>query len=164
MLVKHRIDDVYERLIAVEQTVPATQDITLQPPFDGMLAQHLHHASIRRELAAVSVLWEILCQPDLLGDLVNSFESVGLGFIWPEDAKAVHVPPHHFPQEIAERRDVPGQSCAGFFDFDRRVPKIGELQGLANKTAISDRVCTHPPISRGSQSLQLGDQAAFTIE
>src|SRR5271156_2913835 len=98
--------------------MPAAQNVTLQPSFDGMLAEHLHYAAIWSKLTTSSVLWEILCQPDLLGDLVNSFESVGLGFIRPEDAEAVHVPPHHFPQEIAERRDVPGQSCAGFFDFD----------------------------------------------
>src|SRR5713101_8397560 len=111
-----------------------------------MLAQYLHYAAIRSEFAAVSVLMEVLCKPDLLGDFIDRLESIGLRFIRSEDAEAVHVPPHHFPQEIAECRDVPGQSCAGFFDFDPGAPKIGHIQGLANKTAVSDRVCAHPPI------------------
>src|SRR5271155_567660 len=120
--------------------MPTAQNVALEPSFDGMLAEYLHYAAIWSKLTAVSVLGEVRSEPDLLGDLVNCFEPVGLRFIRPEDAEAVHVPPHHFAQEIAERRDVPGQSCARFFDLDRRAPKVGHLQRLANKTAISDRV------------------------
>src|SRR5271166_6717976 len=144
--------------------MPAAQNVTFQPSFDGMLAEYLHYSAIWSELTSVSVLREVLSEPDLLGDFINRLESVGLRFIRPEDAEAVHVPSHHFPQEIAECRDVPGQSCAGFFDFDRRAPKIGHIKRLANKTAVGDRVCTHPPISLGSQSFQLRDQPAFAIE
>src|SRR5271170_1990862 len=129
-----------------------------------MLAEYLHYAPVWRKFTAISVLGEVLSEPDLLGDLVNGFESVGLSFIRSEDAKAIHVPPHHFPQEIAECRDVPGEGCAGFFYLDRRAPEVGHLERFANETAVSDRVCAHPPISFGSQSLQLGDQAARTIE
>src|SRR5208283_4629217 len=107
-----------ERLVAVEQTMSTAQDVTLQPSFDRMLAQHLHHASVGSKLAAVAVLREVLCQPDLLGDFINRLESVGLRFIRSEDAKAVHVQPHYFPDEIAERRDIPGRGCAGFFDLN----------------------------------------------
>jgi hypothetical protein len=99
--------------------MPAAQNVTLQPSFDGMLAEYLHYPPIWSKLTAVSVLGEVLSEPDLLGDFINRLESVGLRFIRPEDAEAVHVPPHHFAQEIAECRDVPGQSCAGFLDFDR---------------------------------------------
>src|SRR5208282_1026599 len=144
--------------------MPAAQNVTLQPSFDGMLAEYLHYAAIWSELTAVSVLREVLCQPDLFGDFINRFESVGLRFIRPEDAEAVHVQPHHFPQEIAESGHIPGQGCAGFFNLDRRSSKIGHIQGLAHKTAVSDRVCAHAPISLGSQGLQLGEQPTCFIK
>src|SRR5271155_3671005 len=114
--------------------MPPAQNVALKPSFDGMLADFLNYAAFWRNLPAVCALGEVRSEPDLLGDLVNCFEPVGLRFNRPEDAEAVHVPPHHFPQEIAERRDVPGQSCAGFFDLDRRAPKVGHLQRLSDKT------------------------------
>ena len=49
-----------ERLIAVDQTVPAAQKVALQPPFDGVLAEHLHDAAFGSEFAAVGVLREVL--------------------------------------------------------------------------------------------------------
>ena len=49
MLGEHRIDDADERLVAVEQPVPAGEQISLQPALALMLAEHLHHASLGRE-------------------------------------------------------------------------------------------------------------------
>src|SRR4051794_23860112 len=50
MLVEHRIDDVYERFVAVEDPVPAGEEVALQPPLAEMLRQHLQDASVWREL------------------------------------------------------------------------------------------------------------------
>src|ERR1041384_8735839 len=47
MLVEHRIDDVDERLVAGENAVPAGEEIAFEPAFALMLAQHLHHSSVR---------------------------------------------------------------------------------------------------------------------
>jgi hypothetical protein len=56
VLVEHRVDDVDERLVAVDQAVPAAEDVALQPPFQGVLAEHLHDAPVRGQVAAVGVL------------------------------------------------------------------------------------------------------------
>src|SRR6187402_1078115 len=40
MLVKHRSDDVNECLVAIEQAVPAGEQVTLQPAFALVLAEH----------------------------------------------------------------------------------------------------------------------------
>jgi hypothetical protein len=40
--------------------VPAAQDVALQPPFQGVLAEHLHDAPVGGQVAAVGVLREVL--------------------------------------------------------------------------------------------------------
>jgi len=40
VLVEHRIDDVDERLIAVEQSVPTGEQIAFEPPLALVLAEH----------------------------------------------------------------------------------------------------------------------------
>jgi hypothetical protein len=47
VLVEHRVDDVDERLVAVEQPVPARQQVTLEPALAEMLGQHLQHPAVR---------------------------------------------------------------------------------------------------------------------
>ena len=44
VLVEHRIDDVDERLVAVEQPVPPGEQVALEPALALVLAEHLHHA------------------------------------------------------------------------------------------------------------------------
>jgi hypothetical protein len=59
------------------QEAPAAEEVALQPPFQGVLAEHLHDAPVRGQVAAVGVLREVLAEPRLLGDLVHSVEPVG---------------------------------------------------------------------------------------
>jgi len=48
VLIEHRIDDVNERFIAIEETMPSGQEISLEPTLALVLAQHLHDPSIGR--------------------------------------------------------------------------------------------------------------------
>lgn len=50
VLAEHRVDDVNERLVTGGQTVATGQEIALEPTLTGMLAQDLHHATVRREM------------------------------------------------------------------------------------------------------------------
>ena len=43
VLVEHRVDDVGERLVAVEQPVAAGEHVALEPALAQVLGQHLHH-------------------------------------------------------------------------------------------------------------------------
>ena len=45
VLVEHRIHDMNERLVAIEKSMPSGKQITFEPAFALMFAQHLHHAS-----------------------------------------------------------------------------------------------------------------------
>ena len=58
MLVEHRVDDVDERLVAVEQPVAPGEQVTLGPALAKVLGQHLHHSTVRRKM---------IVTPDQLG-------------------------------------------------------------------------------------------------
>ena len=111
--------------------MPAAQDVTLQPPFHGVLAEHLHNSAVRCELPAVSILREVLAEPDLLTNFIDGLELVGLCLVWPEDAEVLHVLPHHFAEKIAEGGDATGQRRAGLLDFNAEAAEIGHVEWLA---------------------------------
>src|SRR5204862_3385575 len=49
VLVEHRIDNVGECLVGVEETVTAGEQIAFEPALTLVLAEHLEHSSVRRE-------------------------------------------------------------------------------------------------------------------
>ena len=118
VLIEHRVDDVDEGLIAVDQSMPAAQNVTLEPSFHRVLAEHLHNSTVRCKLPAVSIFRKVLAEPDLLTNFIDGLELVGLCLVWPEDPEVLHVSPHHFPEKIAEVGDATGHGLAGFLDFN----------------------------------------------
>ena len=49
VLVEHRVDDVDERLVTVEEPVATGQEVALEPALALVLGQHLHHAPVEGE-------------------------------------------------------------------------------------------------------------------
>lgn len=47
MLIEHRIDDMYERLVAGEETVTTRQQVSFEPTLAHVFAQHLHHDHVQ---------------------------------------------------------------------------------------------------------------------
>ena len=47
MLVEHRVDDVDERLVAVEEAMTTGEEISLEPSLALVFGQGLHHPAIR---------------------------------------------------------------------------------------------------------------------
>src|SRR6266550_3251913 len=84
MLVKHRIHDMNEGLIAREEPVTAGEQITLQPSLTHVLAQHFHHAAIPRQ---VLVDRESFLHPDFIRSLIYGIETVRCSFIRAKDAE-----------------------------------------------------------------------------
>ena len=106
VLVEHRVDDVGERLVGVEEAVAPGEQIALEPAEQRVLRQHLHDAAVARELAAVGVLRQHVGHPGLLAHLVDRLQPVGGGLVRAEDAEARRVVAHHVAQELAERLGV----------------------------------------------------------
>ncbi len=88
VLVEHRVDDVDERLVAVEEAVPAGQQVALQPALALVLGEDLHHPAVRGE---VVVGREDLGHPGLVGHLEDGAEAVRGGLVRAEDAEVLAV-------------------------------------------------------------------------
>src|SRR5579862_4631021 len=73
MLVEHRIDDVDEGLVAVEQPVASGEQVALEPAFALMLAEHFHYAPIGGEKLVIGYGF---CFPLSIGDVKNGLQAV----------------------------------------------------------------------------------------
>ena len=98
VLVEHRIDDVNERFVAGEEAVTAGEQVAFEPALALMLAQHLHHAAIGRDV--------IVAGNDLRGRAtVRHFEhgapAVRGRFVRAEDAEVFRILFHHVADELA---------------------------------------------------------------
>ena len=88
VLVEHGIDDVNERLVAGEEPVPAGEQVPFEPAFALVLAQHLHHAAVGRDV--------VVAGQDLRGrtpirHLEHGVPAVRGRFVRAEDAEVVRV-------------------------------------------------------------------------
>ena len=86
VLVEHRVDDVDERLVAVEQAVPAGQQVALEPALALMLGQHLHHPPVGRE---VVVAGEHLGVPGAVRHLEHRAQPVRCRLVRSEQAEPI---------------------------------------------------------------------------
>ena len=93
-----------EGLVAVQQAVTTGEQVAFEPAFDGVFAEHLHHASVRSDLGSVGVFRKCLREPGLAAGLVDSVELVGGVLVRAEHAEGRHVTPHDLAEECGERR------------------------------------------------------------
>ena len=82
MLVEHRIDDVDERLVAVEESMPPGEQVALEPALALVLAEHFHHAASGREKFVVRHGRGV---PLAFGDFKQRFQAVGERLVRAED-------------------------------------------------------------------------------
>ena len=101
VLVEHRIDDVDERLVAGEQAMAPGQQISLEPAFAEMLAQHLHDAAVGAEVDIDSL---DRGHPFLAGDFVDGLQPVRGGLVRAEQTEIllVEIELHHVAQEFSQ--------------------------------------------------------------
>ena len=82
MLIKHRIDDVNKSLVTIEQPMPAREQVSLEPAFALVFAEHFHHAPRGRE---EFIIGHGRTFPLTLRHFKQCFQAVGQGFVGPED-------------------------------------------------------------------------------
>ena len=144
VLIEHRVDDVHERLVAVEQSVPPGQQIAFQPALAQVLGEHLHHPTGRCE---VFIVGHGLRKPHLVGRLVDRVQAVGGGLIGSHQTEPVAVPRDHVPQERAEHPSGLMGLRARLRDGYRVLAKVGQVQVMQQQTAVGVRVGAHPPVT-----------------
>ena len=138
VLVEHRIDDMNECLVAVEQAVPAGERVAFEPPLAEVLAQHLHHPAIGRE---VIIDGERLRHPGPVGHVEDGAESIGDRFIGSHQA------------------EVPG--IVG--DDVTQIP-AQDLQLLGELATVRMRIRAHPASTGWWQRGQFRHQRPALVE
>ena len=130
VLVEHRVDDVDERLVAVEEAVPAGQQVALEPALAEVLAEHLHHAPVGREVVVARL---DLRHPGSVGLLEHGAEPVRGGLVGAEDAEVrrVLVAAHDVAQVGAEHARRLAGGLRRRRDVDREVAEVRQAAGRA---------------------------------
>lgn len=90
VLVEHRVDDVDERLVAVEHAVASGEEVPLEPSLALVLGEHLDDPARTGEVV-VGVAGQVAGVPDLVGRVEDSLEAVGRGLVRTEDPEVVRV-------------------------------------------------------------------------
>src|ERR1700732_447489 len=101
MLIEHRIDDVDEGLVAREQAMASREEVSFEPAFAQVLAQHLHYATIDAE---INIDLFNFRHPFLAGDFVNGIQSIRRGLVRAKEPEImfVEIELHHVAQEFSE--------------------------------------------------------------
>src|ERR1017187_6086970 len=122
MLVEHRVHDVNERFVTVEEAVSTGEEVPLQPSLALVLGKHLHHPAVGRQ---VVVTRPYLGIPGPVGDLEHVLQPVRCGLVRSEEAEGGRIGPYRVPEKLPEpsRRLVRLASWAR--DGDRIVTKVG---------------------------------------
>ena len=164
VLVEHRVDDVDERLVAVEQAVPAGQQVALEPAFALVLAEHrVQHPSGGSEELVTGFHRAV---PLAAGDLEDRAQHVRESLIGAEDPEVtlVLVQPGHVAQELAQDEGVLGVYRARRRHVHRVAAEVGHPQVPQQQAAVGVRVGAHPPVALGRELSQVRDERASLAE
>ena len=163
MLVDHRVDDVDERLVAVEQAVPAREQVPLQPALALVFGQHLDDAPGAGEML-VHLRPDELGVPLFVGRVENRLKAVRCGLVGTEDAEVVGIEPNHLGQPLTEHLGRFGHGRAGGGYVYAVLPEVGKPQILQQHPAVGVRIVTHPQRARGCQFGDCGVERAILVE
>ena len=161
VLVEHRVDDVDERLVAVEEAVPARQQIALEPALAEVLGEDLHHSTVGCE-AHVGRLR--LGEPAPVRHVEHVAQPVRGRLVGPEEPEVVRVLCDHVAEERAEH---PGRFARGrsrLRHVDRVVAEVGQNELSEQKAAVCVGRRAHPALALRRQVGELGDQRPVLVE
>ena len=161
VLVEHRVDDVDERLVAVEEPVPAGQQVALEPALAEVLGEDLHHAAVGREPLVVRLGSR---EPGAARHREDVAESVRGRLVRPEETEVVGVPGDHVAQERPEHPRRLARRRAGSSHVDGVVAEVGQHEVAEQRAAVRVRVRAHPPLALGRQRRELGHEPALLVE
>ena len=138
VLVEHRVDDVDERLVAVEQAVAAGQQVALEPALAEVLGEDLHDAPVGREVI-------VGCQPSRpprrgRSPRTRRSEPVGRRLVGSHDAEV-----RRGLRRITSRRKPPSTRVASLVV----AAGLGTSTACSRKSGISSSRSNSPPLACG---------------
>jgi hypothetical protein len=128
VLVEHRIDDVNEGLIAVEQPVSSGEQIALQPTLALVLTEHgVEDAPVGREEFIIPIGSGI---PLAIGCFKDRAQKIRERLIGTEDPEValIFIQLGHIPQELAQHDRVLAVDSAGGGHVQPVDAEVGHLQ------------------------------------
>ena len=162
VLVEHRVDDVDERLVGVEEAVPAGQQVALQPALAQMLGEHLHDAAVGGD---VLVAGQPFGHPGAVALLDDGAEPVRGGLVGPEDAEGLGI---RSGRPLAASRRAPAWPRSnGFRAPARRRRTRGSRASGGRAAAAPPLACGLAPMRRspaGDARDDLRPRAAVLVE
>jgi hypothetical protein len=161
VLVEHRVDDVDERLVAVEEPVPAGQEVALEPALALVLGEHFHDASIGTQ---GFVDRQQLGVPRLRRRLEHRTEAVGGGLVRPEEPEVVRVRRDHVTKKTPEHPGRLAEGRAGLLHLDPVIPEAGQTKIAKEEAAVRVRVRSHAQLAFGRERTELSPQSAVLVE
>ena len=128
-----------------------------------VLAQHLHHAAVGREMIVVR---KRLRHPGAVRHFERVLPAVRIVFVGAEQAEvfALHVQLHHVAQELAHRARGLGVGGAGLLHFDGVFAEVGHSQIAQEQAAVAVRIGAHAAFALGREFGQLRFEAAIRVE
>ena len=151
VLIEHRVDDVDEGLVAVEQSVSAGQQVTLQPTLALVFGEHLDHPAGPSQVF-VDLGTEELRVPLLVGRFEDRLQSVRRGLVRPEDPEVVRIEPHHIGEPLPEHPGRFGDGRTGRGHLHGVVAEVRQPQVFEQQAAIGVRVVAHPQVAARGQT------------
>ena len=164
MLAEHRVDDADEGLVAVEESVPAGQQVALEHALALVLAEHgVDDAARGGEELVVRFSGGI---PLPVRDLEHRAEQVRQRLVGTEDPEiALHlVSLRDVAEEPAQNARVLGVDGARRRDVDGMLAEVGHAQIAQQRAAVGVRIGAHPPVALRGQPGQLREQAPGVVE
>ena len=161
VLVEHRVDDVDERLVAVEDAVPARQEIALEPPLAEMLGEDLQHAALGCETLVGRLH---LGFPRARRDVEDVAETVRRRLVGAEDAEVVRVPHDDVAHEGAEHAHRFARRGSGRGHLHGVVAKVRQDEVAEELAAVCVRVRAHPSVAHRRESGELVSKPSSLVE
>ena len=161
VLVEHRVDDVDERLVTVEEPMAAREQIALEPALAHVLAQNLHHAALARKVIVPQLE---LGLPDTVGRLEHRTQPVGDRLVGTHEPEVVGVACDHVAQVRAQDPRRLAVLGAGPWHLDGVIAKVGQAQFVEQLSTIGVRVGAHAAVASRRQRGQVVHQPAGPVE
>ena len=147
MLAEHRVDNANEGFIAVEKAVPSSEQITFEPAFALVLAEHrIEYASGGREEFIVVFFAGV---PLAVGDFEDRAQKIRERFIGTEDAEIplFLIQLGDIAQKPAQHQRILRIGGAGRRHIHGMGLKVRHAQIAQQHTAVGVRIGAHPAVT-----------------
>ena len=151
MLVEHRVDDVDERLVAVEQPVATGEEVALEPALALVLAEHrVEDASRRREELVVRLRARV---PLTVGHFEDGAQEIREGLVGTEDPEVplLRVQGDDVAEEPAQHEGVLGVDRARRRHRHGMLAEVRHAQLAQQDAAVGVGIGAHAPVALGRQ-------------